>query len=129
MEDKIKCPKCSSTQLHADKRGFSTGKAVIGTVAGGVLAGAAMGGAGSNKIQITCLNCGHVFSPGRGKQIPQQAVQMSENQKTANVIFFIVATIVSLSVLFTKGILWTLLVLLIAIVVYGIMSAAFKKDV
>lgn len=28
MEDQIKCPKCGSTQIHADKNGFSAGKTV-----------------------------------------------------------------------------------------------------
>jgi len=55
----IKCPKCGSTQITANKKGYSVGQAV----AGGLLVGAI----GSNKIKITCLKCGNVFNPGEGK--------------------------------------------------------------
>lgn len=58
----IRCPKCGSTQIHADKRGFKTGRAVAGTLVAGPLAGLAAGGAGQNKIVISCLSCGHEFT-------------------------------------------------------------------
>lgn len=48
-EEKIKCPKCGSTQLHAHKQGF---------MRGGLL--------GMGKIIMTCLNCGKKFRPGQG---------------------------------------------------------------
>lgn len=65
MEDQIKCPKCGSTQIHADKKGFSTGKAVAGVVlAGGI--GLAAGAIGKDQIVITCLKCGNQFKPGEG---------------------------------------------------------------
>lgn len=65
MEDQIKCPKCGSMQIHADKNGFSAGKAVAGAIiAGGI--GIAAGAIGSEKIIITCLKCGHQFEPGEG---------------------------------------------------------------
>lgn len=60
----VKCPKCGSTQIHVDKKGFSTGKAVIGTVVANPVIGALAGAAGSNKIIITCLKCGNQFNPG-----------------------------------------------------------------
>jgi ssDNA-binding Zn-finger/Zn-ribbon topoisomerase 1 len=60
----IKCPKCASTNVHADKKGFSTGKAVAGTLIGNPVIGAIAGTHGSNKIVMTCLNCGHEFKPG-----------------------------------------------------------------
>lgn len=64
-KDKIPyCPKCHSTQLSANKRGFGFGKAVVGgtlTFGVGVLAG----GLGANKIRLTCMNCGYTFKPGR----------------------------------------------------------------
>ena len=62
----LKCPKCGSTQLHSDKRGFSTGKAVVGTVATlgvGLVAGAV----GKDKIIITCLHCDHKWQAGKAK--------------------------------------------------------------
>ncbi|MCW3789477.1 zinc-ribbon domain-containing protein [Plebeiibacterium sediminum] len=62
-EKLLKCPKCKSTRLTDNKKGFSAGKAVAGAVlAGGV--GILAGAIGSNKVQITCLNCGHKFLPG-----------------------------------------------------------------
>lgn len=57
------CPKCGSTSISANKKGFGVGKAAVGVLAVGVL-GAAAGGIGSNKTIVTCLNCGHKFSPG-----------------------------------------------------------------
>lgn len=62
----IKCPKCGSTQIHADKRGFSVGRAAVGTIATlgvGVVAGAI----GKDKIIINCLNCGHKWQAGKTK--------------------------------------------------------------
>ena len=59
----IKCPKCGSTQLTANKKGFSGAKAVGGAfLTGGI--GLLAGTIGSNKIKITCLACGHQFRPG-----------------------------------------------------------------
>lgn len=56
------CPKCASTSISTGKRGFSVGKAVVGSMfslKSGLLAGAI----GSNKIQCTCLKCGHTWKP------------------------------------------------------------------
>ena len=60
----VSCPKCASTSITAQKKGFGAGKAVLGAAAlGGI--GVAAGGIGSNKIEITCLNCGHKWKPGK----------------------------------------------------------------
>ncbi len=71
LKDKIKqmdkdgivyCPKCYSTQITANKKGFSLGKAAAGSlIAGGVLLGAV----GRNKIEVTCLKCGHKWKAGK----------------------------------------------------------------
>ena len=64
MTDQIKCPKCRSTQLTANKKGFGLGKAA----AGGLLLGPVglLGGVmGSGKVKITCLKCGHEWKPGK----------------------------------------------------------------
>lgn len=58
------CPKCLSTNLSANKKGFSTGKAIAGTILTGPI-GILAGGLGSGKIVVTCLNCGNKFKPGR----------------------------------------------------------------
>jgi DNA-directed RNA polymerase subunit RPC12/RpoP len=50
-DDKVKCPKCGSDQVHAGKRGWNAWTGFIG----------------SGKIIITCLKCGHKFEPGQGR--------------------------------------------------------------
>lgn len=60
----VYCPKCYSTQVSANKRGFKMGRAVVAgtlTLGAGLLAGAA----GKNKIEITCLKCGHKWKAGK----------------------------------------------------------------
>jgi len=59
------CPKCGSTSLSANKKGFGAGKAVAGMVVTGGVGGAVFGAAGSGKVVVTCLNCGHRFKPGQ----------------------------------------------------------------
>lgn len=67
MSNQINCPKCNSNQLSANKKGFSGKKAVVGAaLTGGV--GLLAGTIGSNKIVITCLNCGHQWRPGQADQ-------------------------------------------------------------
>jgi hypothetical protein len=64
--ENIKCPKCGSEQITANKKGFSGKKALVGgLLTGGV--GLLAGTLGSNKVVITCLNCGNEFSPGDKK--------------------------------------------------------------
>lgn len=48
-DDKVTCPKCGSSQIHAEKRGWSVWSGFIG----------------ANKIYLTCLKCGHKFEPGQ----------------------------------------------------------------
>ena len=61
--DEIKCPKCGSTQLTTNKKGFSGKKAVAGAVLTGGI-GLLAGTISSNKVIITCLRCGTQFRPG-----------------------------------------------------------------
>lgn len=58
------CPKCGSTSLSANKKGFGLGKAAAGALIAGPI-GLIGGTLGSNKIEVTCLNCGHKFKPGK----------------------------------------------------------------
>lgn len=69
MSDEVRCPKCGSNQLTANKKGFSGGKAVAGAVLTGGI-GLLAGTIGSNKINITCLSCGKQFMPGEGVTKP-----------------------------------------------------------
>lgn len=62
-EDPVRCPRCRSTQLTANKKGFGLGKAA----AGGLLLGPVglLGGfLGSGKVKITCLNVLNVVIHG-----------------------------------------------------------------
>ena len=53
--------------IYIGKRGFSTGKAVVGgLLTGNVFVAAAAGRIGANKIVLTCLDCGHEFKIGEG---------------------------------------------------------------
>jgi len=64
----VRCPKCGSNQLTANKKGFSGKKAVVGgLLTGGV--GLLAGTLGSNKVKITCLACGKEFKPGEGRTV------------------------------------------------------------
>ena len=76
MLNEIHCPKCGSTQLTANKKGFSGKKAVVGgLLAGGI--GLLAGTIGSNKIIITCLACGNEFRAGQTESTKQPVKQHS----------------------------------------------------
>lgn len=65
-ENRIKCGKCGSDQITANKKGWSLGKAVVGAaiVPFGLIGAAATGFIGSGKIKVTCLACGHDWTAG-----------------------------------------------------------------
>jgi hypothetical protein len=62
MEDQVKCPKCNSTQITANKKGYSVGKAAAGVILTGGI-GLVAGAIGSGAVKITCLSCGHSWNP------------------------------------------------------------------
>jgi len=63
-EGTVYCPKCYSTNISANKRGFKMGRAVVaGTLTFGV--GLLAGAAGKNKVEVTCLKCGHTWKAGK----------------------------------------------------------------
>ncbi len=64
-KDEIRCPKCNSSNIYIDKKGFGVGKAVIGGLLTGGF-GLLSGFIGSNKIKATCLSCGNTFKPKDG---------------------------------------------------------------
>ncbi|ALJ24022.1 hypothetical protein AO203_09705 [Lactobacillus gallinarum] len=59
------CPKCKSTNVQAvgqHKKGFSLGKAVVGSVlTGGIGVLAGFAGKKTKKIDMICMNCGNKF--------------------------------------------------------------------
>ena len=78
-QPEIKCPKCGSTQLTANKKGFSGTKAVGGAIlTGGV--GLLAGTIGSNKVKITCLSCGKEFTPGEDMESVKRKKQQEAEE-------------------------------------------------
>jgi len=62
--NEVKCPRCGSTSLSVNKKGFIFKKAEVGvvlTVGDGILAGEIE----SEKIMVTCLHCGKQFKVGK----------------------------------------------------------------
>jgi len=55
-----KCPRCGSTSLSGNKKGFGIGKAVVGAAVAGPL-GLMAGNIGARKVWVTCLRCGKRF--------------------------------------------------------------------
>ena len=58
------CPKCYSTSLSGNKKGFGIGKAVVGAWATGGI-GLVAGNIGAKKVRVTCMKCGHQFWAGK----------------------------------------------------------------
>ncbi len=61
----IQCPRCRSTQLVAQNKGFSYGQAAVGSVFG-TRAAIAAGMAGSDEIILTCLQCNYRWELAQG---------------------------------------------------------------
>ena len=91
MEQQIKCPKCGSTQLSANKKGFSGKQAVAGAILTGGI-GLLAGTIGSNKIKITCLSCGHTFNVGGDKaSLEKKKEDAKQNQGPFLIVILIIA--------------------------------------
>lgn len=88
-EEKIKCPKCQSTQISAGKRGWKMTTGFIGS---------------SNTV-ITCLKCGLEFKPGNDYQsLQQKKIQAKANWEKIPKLFgiklpFIVLAIILLFII------------------------------
>lgn len=54
----IRCPHCGSQQLSVGEKGFSMGKAVVGTLLTNMVGGVLFGLLGSGKTEVICLSCG-----------------------------------------------------------------------
>lgn len=60
----VSCPKCGSTSISTQKRGFKWGRAIAGAaLTGFVGTGLVAGAAGSNKMINVCQRCGHQWEP------------------------------------------------------------------
>lgn len=67
----IKCPKCGSTSISSQKKGYGVVKGAAGaaiglTIAAPIaIAGLAAGNIGRKKVQCTCMKCGYHFKAGK----------------------------------------------------------------
>ncbi len=59
-ESMAKCPRCGSTSLSGNKKGFGIGKAVLGAAVAGPF-GLVAGNIGAKKVLVTCMKCGKKF--------------------------------------------------------------------
>ncbi len=62
-ENLLHCPKCNSTELTSNKKGFSGSKALAGAVLTGGI-GLLAGTIGSQNVLLTCLKCGYQYKAG-----------------------------------------------------------------
>jgi DNA-directed RNA polymerase subunit RPC12/RpoP len=60
-----RCPRCGSTSLSGNKKGFGIGKAIVGSMLTGGI-GLVAGNIGAKKVCVTCLKCGKQFKAGKG---------------------------------------------------------------
>lgn len=59
-DEMMKCPRCGSTSLSGNKKGYGVGKGVVGAAIFGPL-GLVAGNIGSGKVMVTCMKCGYKF--------------------------------------------------------------------
>jgi hypothetical protein len=113
----IACPKCGSTQLHADKKGFSGKKAVAGALLTGGI-GLLAGTIGSNTVLVNCLACGHKWKPGRAASPKPAPPKISPKAKKAlSVTMAVLFGIVAVGLLFAQ--IWVIGV------IFGIIAFLF----
>jgi hypothetical protein len=58
LNEPNRCPKCTSNQIHYEKKGYGIGKGLIGLATLGPL-GLAAGAIGKDKLLSICVKCGH----------------------------------------------------------------------
>ena len=69
----VKCPRCGSTSITGQKKGYGVVKGGLGALAlGGISPAAAViglgaGNIGRKKINCTCMKCGYKFKAGAGR--------------------------------------------------------------
>lgn len=55
-DEMMKCPRCGSTSLSGNKKGYGVvGAALLGPI------GLVAGNIGSGKVMVTCMKCGYKF--------------------------------------------------------------------
>lgn len=79
----INCPRCNSTKIHVDKKGFGYGDACCGAFLFGPL-GLLCGGIESKKLMATCMNCGKKFDAESQLKRQWKEQQRKETEKEYN---------------------------------------------
>lgn len=100
--NELQCPKCGSTQITANKKGFSGGKAVAGAVLTGGI-GLLAGTIGSKKTKITCLACGHTFKPGEDKASAEKFNQQKAEMQKKPIFWIVAVCFFALAVLLIRS--------------------------
>lgn len=59
-DEMMKCPRCGSTSLSGNKKGYGVGKGVVGAALLGPI-GLVAGNIGSGEVMVTCMKCGYKF--------------------------------------------------------------------
>lgn len=62
--DQVYCPKCLSTSISANQKGFGFVRGALGAAVG-LDVGLIAGGIGSKKVICTCLKCGYQWKAGK----------------------------------------------------------------
>lgn len=99
--EKLYCPNCGSTQLTANKKGFSAGKAFGGAILTGGI-GLLAGFHGSGKVKVTCLKCGKKTNAGKLSTTPLPPPKKQEEDVTwdnSSTIGCIAIIIIGISIL------------------------------
>lgn len=113
-KDLLHCPKCNSTQLSSNKKGFSGGKAVAGAVLTGGI-GLLAGTIGSGSVIITCLKCGYKYKAGeyekekRKLNKPSDSEIINKNPSQFMIIFLSLASAIFIPLL--GGSWWFLIIM------------------
>lgn len=86
QQELLHCPKCDSTNLKTNDKGFSLGKAAVGGVLlGGV--GLLAGMHGSKRIRVNCMQCGHSWVPlDEARKAEKEAARLEKKRKNREVM-------------------------------------------
>ncbi|HEY9697058.1 MAG TPA: hypothetical protein V6D10_07330 [Trichocoleus sp.] len=85
-EETIRCPRCKSTQIMVQKKGFSGGNAIVGAVLLGPV-GLAGGFIGANDINLTCMKCAYQWNPNQPLPTVAPIPEVSPNPQPTKVKF------------------------------------------
>ncbi|WP_165045450.1 hypothetical protein [Dysgonomonas sp. ZJ709] len=124
------CPKCDSTQLTSNKKGFSGAKAVTGAVLTGGM-GLLAGTIGSGKVIITCLKCGYKYKAGEYEKEKRKLNKPSDseiiNKNPIQFLIIFISLFSAVMIPLCGGSWWFLIIMPIIGFVLIIIADNFKK--